>query len=53
MPDAERASNWRQATEPSDELLSLILLLVAEYLNLVGRFPTVAELKHAVRNPGS
>jgi hypothetical protein len=50
MPD----SNWKQATaEPSDELLSLILMLVAEYLNLVGRFPTVAELKHAVRHPGS
>lgn len=48
------ASNWTRAAEPvSDELLSLILLLVSEYVNLVGRFPTVSELKHAIKNPGS
>lgn len=46
-------SNWSSATEPSDELLSLILLLVREWIELTNRMPTVHELKQAIRHPGS
>ena len=52
-PDDSRDTNWTKATAPSLELLSLILLIVGEFVQLTGRYPTVTELSHAVRHPGS
>jgi hypothetical protein len=53
MANQPLTSNWSHATEPSDELLQLILMLITEWIDVVGRMPTVAELRHAIRHPGS
>lgn len=53
MAQQPLATNWTRATEPDDQLLALILLLVSEWIQLSGRMPTVAELKRAIRHPGS
>jgi len=46
-------SNWSAATQPDDQLLSLILFLVAEWLQFTGHLPTVPQLREALRHPGS
>lgn len=53
MAEPTLASNWSQAAEPSDELLQLILMLITEWIDVTGRMPSVGELRHAIRHPGS
>jgi hypothetical protein len=50
-----RASNWTHATTIplTDEVLQLILMLIAEWIDVTGRMPSVAELRHAIKHPGS